>query len=121
MENPGSYQLAKGGTYAMSLLTFIPRGIWPTKPKNPKLEVGSAILGYSPLRESTRQYGLAGESMLNFNYYGIIPVFILYGLAVAGSEKGRHIRTHGCQILSYTNHLYNLCVNSQHRFRQSFI
>lgn len=77
-----------GRTYIMSLLTFIPRAVWKSKPeKGVKVLAGSEILGYQGLQLSRRQYGLAGEAMLNFGYYGIIPAFVVLGLVLGFVRK----------------------------------
>jgi hypothetical protein len=78
MEHKGAYHYTWGKTYLMSALTVIPRGIWRNKP-TPKVTAGGSILEYPALQKSTHQYGLAGEAMLNFGYYGILPAFFLLG------------------------------------------
>lgn len=76
------YSYLKGETYAMAVLTFIPRAIWPNKPRDPKREAGYQAL-YGTAGESTRQYGLAGEAMLNFGPIAVLPAYFLFG-AVLG-------------------------------------
>lgn len=87
MENVPDYKYIYGKTYIMSALVFIPRGIWPSKPLSPKLEAGTKLQGYSSTASSSRVYGLAGEAMLNFGYYGIIPAFFIYGCALGWMRK----------------------------------
>lgn len=79
MEFPESYEPIWGKSYLMAAMRFVPRAIWKTKGKNPKVEAAGKILGYSPLLDPTRQYGIAGEAMLNFSYYGIMPAFFIFG------------------------------------------
>ncbi|MBN1796604.1 MAG: hypothetical protein JW804_08020 [Sedimentisphaerales bacterium] len=86
-ENPGNYNCVWGKTYTEAILTFIPRGIWKNKPVSIKGEVGSALLGYSSAWSSTAQYGVAGEAMLNFSYYGIVPAFAVFGCLVGWFRK----------------------------------
>jgi hypothetical protein len=76
-----------GKSYVMSALMFIPRAIWRTKPSSPKVEAGSILTGYSGLAASTRQYGLVGEAMLNFSYYGVVPAFLTFGIFIGWLRK----------------------------------
>lgn len=83
-----SFQRLDGRSYAMAFLTFVPRAIWKTKPlKSPKVRAGGEILGYYGLEDSSRQYGLAGEAMLNFGYYGILPAFFIFGSVLGWFRK----------------------------------
>ncbi len=88
-ENPDiNYQYKHGWTYVMSVLSFIPRAVWPTKPLGVKRYAGAELLqGYSGQQGSTRQYGLAGEAMLNFGYFGIIPAYIVLGVILGTARK----------------------------------
>jgi len=81
----GEYQYTWGGTYAMAVLTFIPRAIWRNKP-NPKPFAGALLLTGQKVH-STRVFGLAGEGMLNFGYYGIVPPFFVVGLMLGWFRK----------------------------------
>lgn len=85
-EGKGQFQHQLGRTYAIAAATVIPRAIWKTKPR-PKLIAGSEILGYSGLKHTQRQYGLAGEAMLNFSYYGIVPAFFTLGCFLGWFRK----------------------------------
>ncbi|MEW6664894.1 MAG: hypothetical protein AB1512_06705 [Thermodesulfobacteriota bacterium] len=76
-----------GESYLMAFLTFIPRGIWAGKPKSPKLEAGTELQGVKREGVSTRQYGLAGESMLNFGLYGVLPSFLALGAILGWFRK----------------------------------
>jgi len=85
---PDEYEPIKGASYGMAVLRFVPRAIWKNKPLNPKVAAGSAIQGYVGISErSKRQYGLAGEAMLNFSYYGIIPAFAVFGMFLGWFRK----------------------------------
>ncbi|HUT29792.1 MAG TPA: hypothetical protein VMX13_08370 [Sedimentisphaerales bacterium] len=86
-EYKGQYEPVHGRTYAMAVLTFIPRAIWKTKPVSIKTEAGTAIQGYSSIRVSRRVYGLAGEAMLNFGYWGIVPAFLVFGMFLGWFRK----------------------------------
>lgn len=82
------YKPVWGSTYTMAFLTFVPRAIWKNKPMGLKKDAGTDIQGL--LRgddKSTRQYGLAGEAMLNFGYWGILPAFGMYGIGMGYFRK----------------------------------
>lgn len=80
---PDRYDFRWGKTYFRAAVSIIPRAIWYNKPPG-KNEAGTAIQ-YGEGRwkgrdfESTRVYGLAGEAMLNFGFFGIPPAFFIYG------------------------------------------
>jgi hypothetical protein len=86
-EFKGLYRPVYGQTYVMSALTFIPRAIWRTKPYQVKAKAGTEIQGYSGIQISSRVYGLAGEAMLNFSYYGILPAFFAFGCFLGWFRK----------------------------------
>jgi hypothetical protein len=70
-----------------TVFTLIPRGIWKTKPISIKADAGTALQGYSPITVSSAVYGLAGEAMLNFGYWGIVPAFFVYGTLLGWFRK----------------------------------
>jgi hypothetical protein len=74
-------------SYFMAFLRFIPRAVWKNKPFNPRVMAGSELFGYYGLERSTRVYGLAGEAMLNFSYYGILPAFAILGAFLGWFRK----------------------------------
>jgi hypothetical protein len=84
-EEPDAFDPQYGKTYGMGMLMFVPRTIWKNKPRNPKIEAGSKLIGYAT--ESQRQYGLTGEAMLNFGYYGIVPAFIVFAAILGFFRK----------------------------------
>lgn len=84
----GEYQYAWGGTYVMSALTFVPRAIWRSKPAIKAFAGASLLYGYPKgTTHATHIYGLAGEGMLNFGYYGIVPPFFVLGLVLGWYRK----------------------------------
>jgi hypothetical protein len=87
MEFKGSYEPVYGLTYLETVFTLIPRGIWKTKPISIKADAGTALQGYSPITVSSAVYGLAGEAMLNFGYWGIVPAFFVYGTLLGWFRK----------------------------------
>lgn len=88
------YRWRWGRTYLNALSRVIPRGVWEMMLGEPtfkdRWDKGFAfeelnngrikIPGYYP--KSTRLYGLTGEAMLNFGFWGVAPVWSLYGLFV---------------------------------------
>jgi hypothetical protein len=93
--NPNrDYDFYYGKTYLTSAVSMIPRRIWPSKPD----DAGKVIAGtdmfygkgsyqserslYVLGKRSTHIYGLAGEAMLNFGVWGVIPAFAVWGYIV---------------------------------------
>lgn len=81
------FEYLKGRTYAMAVLTFVPRAVWPNKPRQIKGQAAGILLHGDPFWTSTRQYGLAGEAMMNFGPYAVIPAFFIFGLVVGFVRK----------------------------------
>lgn len=89
------YDFWYGKTYLTSVVSMIPRRIWPSKPEdNGKVVAGTEIFygrgsyvsrwseGVGIGRRATNIYGLAGEAMLNFGVWGILPAFAVWGCVV---------------------------------------
>jgi len=94
VEGHDYYQLRLGKTYVFSLLTVIPRAVWPDKPSglHGKVGAGTALQhGEGSFRlerfESSRVYGLAGEAMLNFGQVGAVGAYLLYGIILGWYRK----------------------------------
>lgn len=72
-----------GRTYAGGIAVVIPRRLWPGRPPT-KVKEGTEIQygpgSYSQTWYSTRQYGIAGESMLNFGILGVPLSYLLSGI-----------------------------------------
>lgn len=93
VEKPWEYRYRYGSTYITSVTPYIPRRLWPGKPTDSgKVIAGTEIL-YGPdsyaarsvfgsATRATRIYGLAGEAMLNFGVFGILPAFAVWGYFV---------------------------------------
>jgi hypothetical protein len=85
---PGSdCQYAWGRTYLGAPALFIPRSIWPDRPRDRTKEGTEALYGRGmdnlpPDWISSRIYGLAGETMLNFGPAAIPLAFALLGWVV---------------------------------------
>jgi hypothetical protein len=86
MKHDSDYQYAWGRTYLPALNMLIPSFIMPDKPPEKTKEGTDAQYGmgsYHPqLWSSSKVYGLAGETMLNFGVYVIPLAFSVLGLVV---------------------------------------
>jgi hypothetical protein len=79
IEFPNDYDYRWGLTYAGAPSFLVPRSLWPNRP-NYKVDAGTeATLGKSSIYDSPRVYGLAGEALLNFGPWGVVPLFGIYG------------------------------------------
>ena len=88
------YRLRLGRTYLEALAKLIPYSIWEVvlgdlsfKDRWSKsfafAELNNGRVktpGYYP--KSSRVYGLSGEAMLNFGFWGVIPAWLFYGMAM---------------------------------------
>jgi hypothetical protein len=84
------FDYAKGRTYLGAASLWIPRWLLPNKPDT-KLREGSEIQdgsGYDPQAASSRVYGLAGESMLNFGPLAVPVAYAAFGLLVGWFRRG---------------------------------
>ncbi|PZE20475.1 hypothetical protein [Paenibacillus xerothermodurans] len=82
-----SYEYALGRTYVGTLCLLIPSFIWQDRPQT-KVKEGTQILyeiessSYTGSITSSRIYGLAGETLLNYGWAAIPFSFILLGIYV---------------------------------------
>jgi hypothetical protein len=80
MKDPNGYQYRWGQTYLGALTILIPRYFWTDRPYF-RVDAGTeALWGRSAQTNSNRLYGLAGEALLNFGPFGVVPIFVLYGV-----------------------------------------
>ena len=88
MENEATRRYAWGKTYGWAVLYFVPRAVWKTKPfYTPKMVTGTIMQGQPPSMISSKVYGLGGEAMLNFGYWGIPPAFFIFGCLLGWFRK----------------------------------
>lgn len=85
------YQYAWGRTYVGALALFIPHAVWPNRPPS-KIKEGTEVQygvgSYDPNGwASAREYGIAGESMLNFGPLAVPFVYLLFGLIVGRLQR----------------------------------
>lgn len=93
MRHDSDYKLVWGRTYFAALSILIPKPLWPfpEKPLNKSKEGTDLQYGmdsYAPVDfVSSKVYGLAGETMLNFGPFAIPFAFILFGIVVGHIER----------------------------------
>ncbi len=80
--NP-DYDLKLGGTY-VGAAVFVPRSLWPTRPRGPQEAYAELQNGSIAVREgeipNSRVFGLPGETLLNFGWLGVPIAYALFGL-----------------------------------------
>jgi hypothetical protein len=81
------YEYAWGRTYFGTAALLIPRSVWPGRPPHKIKEGTEAQYGmgsYTPgIRQSSRVYGLAGETMLNFGPVAVPLAYIIFGIVIS--------------------------------------
>jgi hypothetical protein len=87
MSPESDYEYGLGRTYVAAVLMFVPKSVWPDRPHHKAEEGTNAQFGKGSFipeyQESSRVYGLAGETMLNFGPLLVPPAFMVWGLGVA--------------------------------------
>lgn len=86
MRHDSDYDYALGRTYYAAVSILVPGLIWPDKPPSKTLEGTNAMYGdnsYAPgAFVSSKVYGLAGETMLNFGPFLVPLSFAILGVLV---------------------------------------
>ena len=107
------YTYAWGRTYLGTAALLIPRRIWPERPPTKVLEGTEAQTGVGSYDEETwvssKVYGLAGETMLNFGPLPVVVAYLVFG-AVVGRLQRFHsrLRPGDARLLAYP-FVLNLC------------
>lgn len=87
-EVPSRLPFQYGNTFWPGLLWFIPRALWPGKPK---ISIGAwfahNFLGWDPASESEAAITVWGDAWLNFGALGVLMMGCLLGLAHAGAYR----------------------------------
>lgn len=100
----GSWPLELGGSYAMALLAFIPRVLWPSKPDlHYGTDFGHAagIITDSNDWFTSISVTFPGEAFLNFGWFGwLVFAFIGAGYSLL-HEAARHSRWRDTAVLLY--------------------
>lgn len=82
--NP-EYRPKLGATYVGAAI-FIPRLIWPTRPRGPQEAYAELRDGMIGARDgevpNSRVFGLTGETLLNFGWAGVPVVHALFGIVI---------------------------------------
>jgi len=82
--NP-EYRPKLGATYVGAAI-FIPRLIWPSRPRGPQEAYAALRDGQIGARDgevpNSRVFGLTGETLLNFGWMGVPLVHALFGIAI---------------------------------------
>lgn len=85
------YQLAWGRTYVGTFALLIPRSIWPERPPIKTREGTDAFFGAGTYDRgqwySSKVYGIAGETMLNFGPWPIPFAYLLFGIVVGRLQR----------------------------------
>ncbi len=80
------YKYAYGRTYIGAIAILIPHSLWPERPPTKVKEGTIALRGVNSYNldfsTASNIYGLAGEAMLNFGFWGIPLMFAIWGLIV---------------------------------------
>jgi len=84
---PDQYQVALGRTYLGAISILIPRTVWPDRPPAKVKEGTELLYGKGTFRpgvfQSSRVYGLLGETLLNFHLVGVPFAFFIFGVLLA--------------------------------------
>ena len=119
------YQLAFGRSYVGGLLTPVPGPLWRNRPATKVKEGTEALYGRGTYREralssayekdkyvgkTSRVFGLAGETLLNFGPLGIPVAFAVFGVVV-GLTRRVMVRWSGRDPRRFlVSALINLCL-----------
>lgn len=85
------FEYARGRTYIGGLVSIVPSALWQNRPLS-KLKEGTELIygagTFAPNEFwSSRQYGLAGEAMLNFGVLAVPVAFLVFGLVVGRVQQ----------------------------------
>jgi hypothetical protein len=88
--NP-EYRPKLGATYVGAAI-FIPRGLWPSRPRGPQEAYTELRDGQIGTREgdapNSRVFGLTGETLLNFGWMGVPVAHALFGVLIGLVRRG---------------------------------
>jgi hypothetical protein len=83
-------EYAWGRTYLGGLVSLVPSALWEGRPLTKVKEGTEALYGAGTFAPdefwSSRQYGLAGEALLNFGLPGVLVAFLGLALCVTGVQ-----------------------------------
>ncbi len=113
------YRYAWGRTYLGSLALLIPRPIWPDRPPTKVKEGTEAQLGVGSYEgeeewNSSKVYGLAGETMLNFGIVAVPFAYLAFGLIIGRFQRSlSRLRDGDARLLLYP-FILNICIWALH-------
>ena len=106
MKEDSDYKLGWGRTYIGSVGLLVPRGFWPYRPPIKTKEGTDAFFGAGTYDEgkwySSKVYGIAGETMLNFGPWPVPFAYLLFGLVVGRLQRfHRNLDRRDARLLAY--------------------
>lgn len=91
LREDSDYRLAWGRTYLGSIALLIPHSLWPNRPPNKDKEGTDIIFGAGAYAEgkwkSSKVFGIAGETMLNFGPWPVPLAYLLLGIVVGRLQR----------------------------------
>jgi hypothetical protein len=85
------YELAWGRTYVGTFALLVPRSLWPERPPIKTKEGTDAMYGAGTYARgkwySSKVYGIAGETMLNFGPWAVPFGYLLFGVVVGRLQR----------------------------------
>jgi len=95
---PDQYRFSLGRTYVGDVASLVPNALWSGRPPSKARE--GTLAQYGPGGQpgggdSSRQYGLAGEALLNFGPYVVPLAFLALGVVVRRVRQGLRSLTPG--------------------------
>jgi hypothetical protein len=91
MRADSDYRLAWGRTYVGTFALLIPRSVWPERPPIKTKEGTDAFYGAGTHARgqwySSKVYGIAGETMLNFGPWVVPLAYLLFGVVVGRLQR----------------------------------
>jgi hypothetical protein len=107
------YSYSWGRTYVGAVALLIPRSMWPDRPAQTSKEGTEAQHGVGSYDEeewvSSRVYGLAGETMLNFGPAAVPLAYLIFGVIVGRLQRVRaRLHREDARLLLYP-FVVNVC------------
>lgn len=91
MRSDSDYELGWGRTYVGTFSLLIPRSVWPERPPIKTKEGTDAMYGAGTYARgqwySSKVYGIAGETMLNFGPWVVPLAYLLFGIVVGRLQR----------------------------------
>ncbi|HLK69626.1 MAG TPA: hypothetical protein VKU19_39625 [Bryobacteraceae bacterium] len=109
------YDYALGRTYLGAICLLIPKTLWPSRPPSKlkwttEAEYGVGSYDNSAVFQSSRVYGLVGETMLNFGPIFVPLAFVVLAVAISGLRRIMNTLNPGDSRLLIVPFLVNFCI-----------